>query len=245
MQSIGSFKCITMYILRLFIAVLFLSGACSRSNEAENPVPATPQEMETGITYLALGDSYTIGQNVTLDQRWPVLLVKALRNSGKAIKSPEIIATTGWTTGDLLDAVKSVPAGKKYDMVSLLIGVNNQFQGRSIEQYRSEFRQLLVKSIGYTNGDASKVFVLSIPDWGVTPYASGTNRDLIALDIDRFNAAAKEECEKLNIRFVDITPESRKALNDATLVANDRLHFSGKMHQLWVDLAFPVANSIF
>ncbi|TDE15717.1 SGNH/GDSL hydrolase family protein [Dyadobacter psychrotolerans] len=210
----------------------------------ENPVPPTPQEIETGLSYLALGDSYTIGQNVTADQRWPVLLVKDLKSIGKAVKTPDIIATTGWTTGDLLNGVKSLPASKKYDMVSLLIGVNNQYQGRSLDQYRIEFRELLGKSVGFAGGNASKVFVLSTPDWGVTPYAGGSNTALIAQEIDRFNVVAKEECNKLNIRFIDITPTSRKALNDPTMVASDGLHFSGKMHQLWVDLAFPVAKTI-
>lgn len=223
-----------------FALLLFIG--CTSSNEEMQNAPEPGPISEVGLSYLALGDSYTIGQNVTVDERWPVILAKELRNNGREVQSPEIIAVTGWTTANLLNALDSKNIAKKYDLVSLLIGVNNQYQGRSLEEYREQFRQLLVKSIGYAKGGSSKVFVLSTPDWGVTPYGSGTDSDRIAGEIDQFNTVAKEECEKLNISFVNITPTSRLALNDATMVASDGLHFSGKMHQLWVNEAFTIVK---
>ena len=229
------YKFAQIFTLLLFTLLSF--GGCN--NQEEN---IKSQDVDSGLptegaSYLALGDSYTIGQNVTVAERWPVLFAKDFKNQGKIIAEPDIIARTGWTTGDLLNALNSAPPTKTYDFVSLLIGVNNQYQGRSIDQYRQEFRQLLNKSIGYAAGNVSKVFVLSTPDWGVTPYASGNNMEQIAREIDNFNLVAKEECDKLKIRFIDITPISRKALNDPTMIANDGLHFSGKMHQLWVNEA--------
>lgn len=196
-----------------------------------------------GLKYLALGDSYTIGESVTIEERWPVILAKDLKNAGKPVKNPDIIALTGWTTRDLLNSLENYKPSTQYDMVSLLIGVNNQYQGRAIEEYRTQFRELLLKSISYAHGKASKVFVLSIPDWGVTPYGNG-NREKIAAAIDHFNAVAKEECEKEKVLFIDITNISRKALNDPTMLAVDKLHFSGKMHQLWVNEALPKVKSI-
>jgi len=224
-----------MQILTLALITLLFFGACKNQDETiKRPDTETGLPSE-GLSYLALGDSYTIGQSVTVAERWPVLFAKDFNKKGKTIAEPEIIARTGWTTGDLLNALNGNPPVKKYDLVSLLIGVNNQYQGRSIDQYRLEFRELLVKSIGYAGDDVSKVFVLSTPDWGVTPYANGNNTAQIAKEIDSFNKVAKEECDKLKVRFIDITPISRKALNDPTMVANDGLHFSGKMHQLWVN----------
>lgn len=225
----------------IIVSVLFLA-ACKSDPAIINEQNLNPAD--TGLSYLALGDSYTIGQNVAVDQRWPVLLAKDLKTKGIAVRSPEIIATTGWTSTHLLYSLTALPPSKKYDLVSLLIGVNNQFQGLGIKQYRQEFHELLLKSIDYANGKAEKVFVLSIPDWGVTPSASPANREKIAKEIDQFNAVAKEECDNLKILFIDITPISRQALDDPAMIANDQLHFSGKMYQLWVDKVSPLVNNI-
>jgi len=224
-----------MSVFTVLLFTLLSFDACKKETEIIDKQEAVLPT--TGYSYLALGDSYTIGQSVTVDERWPVLFARSFQKQGKTISQPDIIARTGWTTGDLLSALTGSPPLKKYDLVSLLIGVNNQYQGRNIDQYRQEFRELLLKSIGYAGDDASKVFVLSIPDWGVTPYANGNNGEQIAKEIDDFNKVAREECEKLKIRFIDITPISRKALNDRTMIATDGLHFSGKMHQLWVNEA--------
>ncbi len=230
--------------MKLFqIAILLCMLSCGGS---PGPAPAVPGPAdESGKPqYLALGDSYTIGQSVPVDDRWPVILAAELKKAGKPTATPKIIARTGWTTRNLLDALAQSPPDSTFDLVSLLIGVNNQYQGRNLEEYRVEFRQLLTKSIGYAGGDAGNVFVLSIPDWGVTPLGQG-NRDHIAGEIDRFNAVAKEECDKRKVIFIDITGISRRALNNPSLIADDNLHFSGKMYRLWVDEALPHVKRLF
>lgn len=235
-----------MVIMKLHIVfILFITSciACMRDEEIiTSPINNNP-DTKNGLTYLALGDSYTIGQSVAEDQRWPVLFARTMTGNGTTLSKPDIIAKTGWTTANLLSNISSVSAAKPYDLVSLLIGVNNQYQGLSIEQYRAEFRELLLKSINYAGGRSNRVFVLSIPDWGATPAGSGS-REVISKEIDQFNAVAKEECQKEKILFIDITPISRKALNDVTLVADDRLHYSGKMRQLWVDEAIPYVRKL-
>ena len=230
--------------MKLFqIATLICMLACGGS---PGPSPAVPKPVdESGKPhYLALGDSYTVGQSVPVDDRWPVILAAELKKAGKPLATPQIIARTGWTTRNLLDALDQSPPDSTFDLVSLLIGVNNQYQGRSMEEYRVQFRQLVVKSVGYAGGDARNVFVLSIPDWGVTPAGQG-NRDHIASEIDRFNAVAKEECDKQKVIFIDITGISRQALTNPTMIADDRLHFSGKMYKLWVDEALPQVRRLF
>ncbi|SDH19615.1 Lysophospholipase L1 [Dyadobacter soli] len=228
------------------IAILFCILSCGGT---QSPVPSAPGHNdpadETGKPhYLALGDSYTIGQSVAPDERWPVILADELKKVGKPVATPEIIARTGWTTRNLLDALEQSPPTGTFDLVSLLIGVNNQYQGRNMEEYRVEFRQLLVKAVAYAGDDAGNVFVLSIPDWGVTAMGEG-NRDHISGEIDRFNAIAKDECDKLKIVFIDITGISRKALNDPSMIASDQLHFSGKMYRLWVNEAILQVRKLF
>ena len=222
-----------MKSLIISACVLLLSTAC----RDRSPL-ADQQDKDTkGMRYLALGDSYTIGESVEERDRWPVLFAEAMNKREKPVKNPEIIARTGWTTRDLLLALTNFKPAEKYDIVSLLIGVNNQYQGRSIEEYRSEFRELLLKSIAYAGDHPGRVIVLSTPDWGVTPFGI-EKRQEIEKEIDQFNEVAKEECNKADVLFIDITSASRGALNDPTLIARDNLHFSGKMHQLWVDEIF-------
>jgi len=228
------------------IAFLFCMLACGGTQSPAPPVPAgqeTPDE-KSKPHYLALGDSYTIGQSVGPDERWPVILADELKKAGKPIATPQIIARTGWTTRNLLDALEQNPPEGTFDLVSLLIGVNNQYQGRNKEEYRIEFRQLLQKSIAYAGDDAGNVFVLSIPDWGVTAMGEG-NRDHIAAEIDSFNAIGKDECDKLKVVFIDITGISRTALNDPSMIASDQLHFSGKMYRLWVIEALSRVKQLF
>ncbi|MCF0063519.1 SGNH/GDSL hydrolase family protein [Dyadobacter chenwenxiniae] len=223
----------------LFIYITLLSG-CSNNGEPGNAY--NPGSTEQGAKFLGLGDSYTIGQSVTEAERWPVLLVKSLKNAGAQFRSPDIIATTGWTTKDLTFSVDNAKPASDYDLVSLMIGVNNQFQGRSIDEYRSEFRNLLTKSIALASGKADRVFVMSIPDWGSTPYGE-SDRANIAKEIDAFNLVAKDECDKQKVIFIDITPLSRRAASDPSLLARDNLHYSGKMHQLWVDAVLPLIKA--
>src|SRR5687768_3440100 len=153
------------------------------------------------LRYLALGDSYTIGESVPLEGRWPVQLAASLRQDGIAIEEPTIIAKTGWTTDELSAAIDDAKLEPPYDLVSLLIGVNNQYRGRAAKEYRGEFDALLTRAIGFAGGDARKVFVLSIPDWGTTPFAisSGRDREQIARELDEYNAVAKAVCEKRGV----------------------------------------------
>ena len=203
---------------------------------------ATPSLSNQPVRYLALGDSYTIGESVAEEERWPNQLV-ALVNSSKEI-DVTIIARTGWTTSELWQGIQAANPQGTYDMVSLLIGVNNQYRGYDINEYREEFRFLLEKSIEYAGGNPEHVIVLSIPDWGVTPFAWGKDTTQIAADIDAYNAINLEESQKAGVHYVDVTPVSREAVNDPTLIAADGLHPSGKMYAEWAKLALSVAVEI-
>lgn len=231
---------IDMKLIQVLFIYLALVSGCSKKGDPGNAY--NPASTEPGAKFLALGDSYTIGQSVTEAERWPVLFVKSLKQAGIQYRSPDIIATTGWTTRDLTFSVDNARPATDYDLVSLMIGVNNQFQGRSIEEYRTEFRSLLTKSIALAGGKADHVFVLSIPDWGATPYGE-SDRANIAKEIDAFNAVAEDECGKQKVIFIDITPISTQAADDPSLLARDNLHYSGKMHQRWVDAVIPLIKS--
>jgi lysophospholipase L1-like esterase len=185
------------------------------------------------VSFLALGDSYTIGESVAEDQRWPVLLCKALSDKGYTCKSPRIIATTGWRTDDLKHAIEKANLPRKFDLVSLLIGVNNQYQGKSVRTYEKEFEELLMIAIDHAGGDKGKVFVLSIPDYGYTPFGKNKQSEISQL-IDEFNAVNKKVTEKFDVRYYNITDISRMGLDDPELIADDGLHPSGKMYRLWV-----------
>jgi lysophospholipase L1-like esterase len=193
---------------------------------------AVPPQTDNSARYLALGDSYTIGESVAVDERFPMQLARDL-NLGE----PQIIAKTGWTTDELNAAIDAANVTGTYDLVTLLIGVNNQYRGRDVEQYRGEFAALLQRAIGFAGGDAKNVVVVSIPDWGVTPFAEGRDRAKIATEIDRYNAVNREETQRAGARYVDITPVSRGT--DAALVAGDGLHPSGKQYGEWAKLIAP------
>lgn len=191
------------------------------------------ENSEKKFNYLALGDSYTIGESVGESERFPVQLVKRLQADSINIEVPQIIATTGWTTDELLAAIKEKNIKDTFNIVTLLIGVNNQYRGRDAENYRGELKQLIDIAVKYAGGNKDNVFVLSIPDWGVTPFAEGKDRNKIAAEIDLYNKVKKEECEKAGIKYYDITEISR--IKDQSLTASDGLHPSGKMYGLWVD----------
>jgi lysophospholipase L1-like esterase len=203
------------------LAVLALLSSCTA-------MPSQPR-------YLALGDSYTIGESVAGGDRFPNQLARELGTG-----EPLIIAKTGWTTDELNAAIDAQGPKGPYDLVTLLIGVNNQYRGRDSEQYRGEFAALLGRAIVFAGGDARKVIVVSIPDWGVTPFAEGRDRAKIAAEIDRYNAVNREETLRAGARYVDITPISRK--NDPALVAADGLHPSGEQYGQWVRLIVKEAR---
>ncbi len=196
------------------------------------------------LQFLSLGDSYTIGESVGESDRWPVQLAGLLRKDGLNIADPDIIARTGWTTAELQAAITASGNSKTYDLVSLLIGVNNQYRGQSPERYRTEFRELLQTSIKFAGGKTGRVFVLSIPDWGVSPFARSRNQTQITAEIDQFNAIAQAECQKAGIAYVNITPITRPAAGDDPQFASDGLHYSGKQMQQWAEKALPVVKSL-
>ena len=219
----------------------FLLLACTQTDTEDGPMTTNPN-----ANYLALGDSYTIGESVPEADRWCVQLAGLLQKEGTAITDPDIIARTGWTTSELSEAIKQSGNQKTYQLVSLLIGVNNQYRGQDIERYRTEFRALLQTATRFAGGKPERVFVLSTPDWGVTPYAAGSGRDRqqIAKEIDAFNDVAQEECQKAGIVYVDITPTSRTAATDPSQIAEDNLHFSGKQYRQWAEKALLVVKKL-
>lgn len=234
-----------MNLTTLIAGLALCCLACVSDKESSLPPdPVTKADTIQGVSFLSLGDSYTIGESVPEADRWSVQLAALLRNNGVAVASPDIIARTGWTTAELSDGIKEARKKKDYELVSLLIGVNNQYRGQSIERYRTEFRSLLQTSIEYASGHKQRVFVLSTPDWGVSPFGAGSDRVKVAREIDAFNAVAKEECDKAGILFIDITPISRTGLGDPSMFASDGLHFSGKMYGLWAKEALPAVKGL-
>jgi lysophospholipase L1-like esterase len=196
---------------------------------------AQKTEQSQQLKFLALGDSYTIGESVAEDQRWPVQLVRELNAKGKNFSAPKIIATTGWRTDDLKNAIVRDNPSKDYDLVSLLIGVNNQYQGKSVESYAPEFEELLNMAIELAGGDKTKVFVVSIPDYGYTPFGK-EKQEKITKELDEYNRVNKEITLKKGVKYFNITDVSRKGFEDLALVANDGLHPSGKMYTEWVKI---------
>lgn len=211
-------------------------AACDKQPQPTEPLPSiTP----INIKYLALGDSYTVGTAIGQENAYPYLLKDALEaNVSISTVSVDVIAKNGWTTNNLLQSISTEKPLSDHDLVTLLIGVNNQYQGKSKQVYRKEFRALLDQSVQFGAGDKSRVFVLSVPDWGVTPAADRSRKEEIALDIDQFNKINKEISDSVGVVYFEITALSRSADNNLYLVAKDGLHFSEKMHELWLDIIY-------
>ena len=193
------------------------------------------------MRYLALGDSYTIGESVAEDDRWPMQLARGLRARGIALADPRILATTGWTTTELSAAMDAAGPLGHWDFVSLLIGVNDQYRGGAPDDYRERFAALLERAIALAGDRPGRVLVLSIPDWGVTPFGQASGRDpaAIAAQLDAFNAINLEESARRGVAWVDIAPVSRAS--GAAMVAADGLHPSAALYAEWAALALPVA----
>jgi len=200
----------------------------------------TSSDLQQDFYYLALGDSYTIGESVNPSQRYPTRIYDTLINLGYKSLNPRIIAKTGWTTDELQAAISGSDLRETYDLVSLLIGVNNQYRGWSISQFEKEFEELLEFAITKAGGDRSKVFVISIPDWGVMPFAEGRDREKIAEEIDAYNAVKKSITEQKSVTFINITDISRQRDSEKVLIAEDGLHPSGEQYRRWVERIFPV-----
>lgn len=228
--------------------MIFVTGstACQKNNSQTMPSePAATTDKKH--TYLALGDSYTIGEMVAAAENFPNQTITILNNNSMNFQPARIIARTGWTTEELetgiIAANTNDPLLPSYDFVSLLIGVNDQYRGRSVENYKPGFEELLKKAIQYSGGKADHVVVLSIPDWGVTPFANGSDRKKIAMQIDEYNAANKLIVQKYNVHYIDITPGTREAATDGSLLASDGLHPSGKAYRMWAEEVAAIIKS--
>lgn len=203
--------------------------------------PPTPIPDSGALRFLALGDSYTIGEAVPPEANWPNLLAAQLKAEGIPCTPAEIIARTGWTTGELLAAVDAAPPQGPYDLITLQIGVNNQYRRLSLEAYRTEFERLLELAVSLTDGEPDRVIVLSIPDWSVTPYAQGRDRSAIAAEIEQFNAANRAIADRAGVRYINVTPISQQAADQPGLLADDGLHPSSEMYARWVEILLPEA----
>lgn len=214
--------------------LLFGLAACNNSIEKEIKMNGNSEK----LSFLALGDSYTIGESVPTQLRWPVQLVDSLKSHGIALNDPKIIATTGWTTQDLLDAMENHLENEKFDLVSVSIGVNNQYQGKSIKDYENDLYTIFKKAISHSKSGAEGVFAVSIPNYGATPFGAAKSEE-IEKEIAQFNAVFEKVASNFKVKFYNITPISQRASEESDLVAGDGLHPSGKMYSLWVAEFLP------
>lgn len=215
--------------------LIFIFAACAN---------AQTNTVQSQIRYLALGDSYTIGESVTESERWPIQLGTVLQSKGFNISETDIIATTGWTTAELMDGIKTASPHSEYGLVSLLIGVNNQYRGYDFEIYETELIELVDKAIGFAGGDTSKVFMVSIPNYGVTPFGQSRGENRIRQELLEYDAYANTIAKQYGIPFLNITPISEKAKMDPSYIAEDQLHPSGKMYSEWVELMIPTVEKL-
>ncbi len=192
--------------------------------------------------WLALGDSYTIGEAVAAHERWPAVLAQRLRQAGTPLGEPQIVAVTGWTTDELAQGMDAATLAPPYELVTLQIGVNNQYRGRPADDYRNEFAGLLARAVVLAGGRAARVVVASIPDWGVTRFAVEQGRDSarIAAELDAYNAIAGDACRRVGVRFVDVTGISRR---HPELLADDGLHPSAAQYALWAEAIEPAVRA--
>lgn len=192
------------------------------------------------VKYLALGDSYTIGEGVSEEERFPSQTVKLLKVQDIDVRALTYIAVTGWTTLDLMTAINAQTPGNDFDIVTLLIGVNDQYQKLSKDRYKIQFAALLNRAVEFAENRKNRVFVLSIPDYSVTPFVDTKKKPLVSLEVDEFNAINKEITLQSGITYIDITSSSRRAENDHTLIAADGLHPSNKEYAIWAGMLVPL-----
>jgi lysophospholipase L1-like esterase len=234
-----------IFLLLVSPGVFFYSCRDPITGPVEPETDVFYQVPATTLQILSLGDSYTIGQSVPVEDRWPEILADSLQAVEYTVDTVRIIARTGWTTSNLLAALDQEDISTDYDLVSLLIGVNNQYRGTGLTSYRSEFSQLLQRAIEYAGDRPQNVFVLSIPDYSETPFADRLDKQKIAAEIDQYNSENRAISEKFGVRYVYITDLTR-GIEDRydELLAYDMLHYSGAMHALWVQRSLPVVQSI-
>ena len=236
MSNIFSVRALAFSLLLFFILV-----SCSKKVNPPANMPDNPEFK----TYLALGDSYTIGEGVAINERFPHQLVAALKKENLLVNEPRYVATTGWTTAELQAAIGQQNISGTYDIVSLLIGVNDQYRGLDTAGYRIRFTQLLQQALGFAGNRTNRVFVLSIPDYSATPFVPADRKEKVSREIDAFNRINKEITIKAGISYTDITPSTREAAQDGSLLTTDRLHYSGKEHARWVALLAPEVRKSF
>ncbi|MFN5020151.1 MAG: SGNH/GDSL hydrolase family protein [bacterium] len=208
---------------KLFIILFFLTAMTQTSTAQKT------------LSFLALGDSYTIGESVPVYQSFPYQTVQLLRKKGLAVHAAEIVAKTGWTTDELMAGIEKTVFEKNYDIVTLLIGVNNQYRGNPDDVYAIEFEALLNKAIAFAAGNKKHVYVLSIPDWGATPFAEGRDRKKIAAEIDVFNSINRKITKAKGITYISITEGTREVPSNPKLVAKDGLHPSSDDYARWAE----------
>ena len=197
------------------------------------------KKMSLKESYLALGDSYTVGESISKKHTWPKQLVDSLKKRNVFLSEPRIIAKTGWTTDELKKAINDSSLDYPYDWVSLLIGVNNQYRGRDLDEFKLQFESLLFEAIAFSGNRKERVFVISIPDWGSMPFAKDRDPDKIAIEIDNFNQIIYEVCAFENIKFIDITPITRNIYSNPNWIAKDSLHPSKEQYSKWVEKIIP------
>ena len=231
-------------VLVFVVLILFSFSDIYSHNGKGNMNTEKKKEMKT---YLALGDSYTVAESVSPDMSYPVILAGLLNNKGFTISPPLIIAKTGWTTEELMAGIekKSIKA-KKFDLVTLLIGVNDQYREYEISKYPERLEKLIKIALNFAGGNKKKLIIISIPDWGITPFAKSKGRDKVktGLEIDQYNLQKKLLAEKYGIRYVDVTEISRRAVRQPDLIAGDGLHPSGLMYGLWAEKLLPLAEKV-
>jgi lysophospholipase L1-like esterase len=193
------------------------------------------------VRFLALGDSYTIGEGVAETERWPSHLVRRLDDRGIRLTDVQLVAQTAWTADELADAIDEARPRGPFDLVTLMVGVNDQYRSRPVSAFAPEYQRLIARSIAFAHGEARRVIAISIPDWGATPFASGRDRDLIAREIEAYNERSRKLALRARVAWVDVTPASRATLFEPSLVTADGLHPSGQMYARWADLIAPAA----
>lgn len=226
-------------ILFSFVPLVFLVMIPLKTCTLVEPQPIEVDSMADSLSILALGDSYTIGQSVDQNDSWPYQLTDSLKVFGYNVYETFVIARTGWTTKALKMAISNENFAHDYDLIGLLIGVNNQFQGLSIDEYRSDFDLLLRKAIALAGDNEENVFVLSIPDYTVTPVGQYYSDAGTSKELDEFNKVNFEISSGYNVAYFDVTTISRTANYDSRMIASDNLHFSGKMYTKWVEIILP------
>lgn len=227
---------------RYAILVLLVVAACAQTNDTVEITIV--YESPTPIRILALGDSYTVGEQVGKLESWPAQLIRKLRTSGRGTAEPSIVAVSGWDTGDLIRGLSIADLAGPYDVVTLQIGVNNQFRNGSPANFESDLTELTNSAVQLAAGDARRVVLISVPDWGATPFAEGAPRDDISSEIDGFNSIIRSQAISSGTRFVDITEISRRASRNLDLISDDGLHPSAEMYTAWVDVLFPPIEEI-